>query len=70
MVGWSLLTDFCSIKRAEVPISRSLKPQFLLTQQALTLRFMIDINAQSGASWIIPMREASQHILSNESNLA
>ena len=34
MVGWSLLTDFDAIKRAGVPILRSLNIRFRLKQQA------------------------------------
>ena len=34
MVCWSLLTDFDAMKRAGVPISRSLNIQFRLKQQA------------------------------------
>ena len=37
MVGWSLLTDFDAIKRAGVPILRSLNIRFRLKQQALLL---------------------------------
>ncbi len=37
IVDWSLLTDLEDIKRAGVPILRSLKIQFRLLQQALML---------------------------------
>jgi hypothetical protein len=44
MVDWSLLTDFVAIKRAGVPILRSLNIQYRLKQQAVRLRVMTDIN--------------------------
>jgi hypothetical protein len=37
MVGWPLLADLIAIKRAGVPILRSLNIRYRLKQQALTL---------------------------------
>ncbi len=46
IVGWSLLTDFGAIKRAGVPILRSLNIQYRLKQQPL--RCGIDCRGKLG----------------------
>jgi hypothetical protein len=55
MVGWSLLTDFDAIKRAGVPILRSLNIRFRLKQQAHEQGILQEHHPSlSGLYWHVP----------------
>ena len=60
IVGWSLLTDFVAIKRAGVPIWRSLNIQYRLKQHAREQRDRTPVNALEASATRTPIHLVPQ----------